>query len=461
YEYDNIGNRTQGVVNGITTAYTYDDNDRLTQQGGEHYRYDDNGSTLEMTIDDTVTAYQYNALNQLIEVQTREAGVVTDTLRYTYDINGIRTRSQENGTDTRFVIDNNQAYAQVVQEQDATGQIQVNYLYGDDLLQQQRDTDISYYHYDGLGSTRLLTDSTGLLTDRYRYDAFGEDLETLGNTVNRYRFTGEQYDANLAFYYLRARYYNPHQGRFTQQDTWMGNNSDPITLHKYLYANANPVNMVDPTGNFSMGSAMSSINTMGTLASIATTSYDVAGMFAESGNGESLPSAGDIGGAVLFGLVGKQVFKPLSKLCQKNKKAKRYCNFVIGYVGAELKIDILAGSKSSNWLNKKRKNTIVGAFDLTNGLSVAEFNRGKGNNPTTHASLGGTPSLGCLDSGTGITVGNCAEFMAANKLLRGGAKRKAIRWTFAYHVDKSGKYGSRGFIKSYCGVCVRMFNVKN
>ena len=39
---------------------------------------------------------------------------------------------------------------------------------------------------------------------------------------------------------------------FTQQDTYMGNNQDPITLHKYLYANANPSNMIDPSGNMSM-----------------------------------------------------------------------------------------------------------------------------------------------------------------------------------------------------------------
>lgn len=32
----------------------------------------------------------------------------------------------------------------------------------------------------------------------------------------------------------------------------MGNNSDPETLHKYLYANADPVNMIDPSGNFSL-----------------------------------------------------------------------------------------------------------------------------------------------------------------------------------------------------------------
>ena len=143
--------------------------------------------------------------------------------------------------------------------------------------------------------------------------------------------------------------------------------------------------------------------------------------------------------------MGKSVFKPLSKLCKRNKKAKRYCNFVIGYVGAELKIDLLARSKSSNWLNKKRKNTIVGAFDLTSGASVAAFNRGKGTNPPapTHRSLA-SASLGCVDSGTGIKIGNCAEFMAANKLLFAGSKRRAIRWTFAYHVDRSGKRGSRG-----------------
>ncbi len=36
-------------------------------------------------------------------------------------------------------------------------------------------------------------------------------------------------------------------------DTWMGNSSDPITLHKYLYAGNDPVNKIDPTGKFSMG----------------------------------------------------------------------------------------------------------------------------------------------------------------------------------------------------------------
>lgn len=32
----------------------------------------------------------------------------------------------------------------------------------------------------------------------------------------------------------------------------MGDDSNPVTLHKYLYANDNPVNMIDPSGRFSL-----------------------------------------------------------------------------------------------------------------------------------------------------------------------------------------------------------------
>ena len=49
--------------------------------------------------------------------------------------------------------------------------------------------------------------------------------------------------------YLRARYMDPSSGRFTQQDTYAGLSRDPASLHKYLYANADPVNMVDPGGD--------------------------------------------------------------------------------------------------------------------------------------------------------------------------------------------------------------------
>jgi hypothetical protein len=50
---------------------------------------------------------------------------------------------------------------------------------------------------------------------------------------------------------LRARYYNQNTGGFTQMDTYAGNSQDPVTLHKYVYANGNPVSFVDPSGYMS------------------------------------------------------------------------------------------------------------------------------------------------------------------------------------------------------------------
>lgn len=35
-------------------------------------------------------------------------------------------------------------------------------------------------------------------------------------------------------------------------DPYSGSIFDPMSLHKYLYANANPITYTDPTGNFSL-----------------------------------------------------------------------------------------------------------------------------------------------------------------------------------------------------------------
>jgi len=56
----------------------------------------------------------------------------------------------------------------------------------------------------------------------------------------------------LGLYYNRARYLNPNTGRFWTVDAFEGNNQDPLSLHKYLYAHGNPVNNVDPNGQFAL-----------------------------------------------------------------------------------------------------------------------------------------------------------------------------------------------------------------
>ena len=79
------------------------------------------------------------------------------------------------------------------------------------------------------------------ITDIYVYDAYGNLLKQTGTTENDYLYTGEQYNALTGLYYLRARYMNPETGTFTSMDMYAGTLDNPVSLHKYLYANANPV----------------------------------------------------------------------------------------------------------------------------------------------------------------------------------------------------------------------------
>jgi RHS repeat-associated protein len=94
------------------------------------------------------------------------------------------------------------------------------------------------------------------VTDTYTYDAFGNLINSTGSTANNYLFAGEQYDPDLGLYYNRARYLDVRVGRFWGMDTEEGGVTRPSSLHKYLYASANPVNRVDPNGHddFSMAS---------------------------------------------------------------------------------------------------------------------------------------------------------------------------------------------------------------
>uniref|UniRef100_UPI0010F9F37E RHS repeat domain-containing protein n=1 Tax=Chitinivorax sp. B TaxID=2502235 RepID=UPI0010F9F37E len=187
------------------------------------------------------------------------------SVRYAYDAEGNRVSQTVNGSaKTSWLVDANRDYAQVLEEQDPTGKA-THFTYGNDLIYQQTQAQKAYFHYDGLGSTRLLTSDTGSVTDTYAYDAWGLRLNKTGNTNNTYLFGGEQHDAQLGMYYLRARYLNPETGRFVSQDTHAGNLANPITLHDYLYANGDPVGNIDPTGKFSMGSIGVTMAIGGTL----------------------------------------------------------------------------------------------------------------------------------------------------------------------------------------------------
>jgi RHS repeat-associated protein len=126
------------------------------------------------------------------------------------------------------------------------------YVRGDDLLAVLRGTGTRFFHADGLGSIRRLTDEAGSVTDSYEYTAFGELISHVGPDPQPYAFAGEPYDPNVGFQYHRARWTDPGTGRFLATDPHPGDAYDPASLHKYLYAGGDPLNRLDPTGQFSL-----------------------------------------------------------------------------------------------------------------------------------------------------------------------------------------------------------------
>ncbi|MES2571975.1 MAG: RHS repeat-associated core domain-containing protein, partial [Verrucomicrobiota bacterium] len=67
---------------------------------------------------------------------------------------------------------------------------------------------------------------------------------------NEYGFAGERFDANAQGYHLRSRFYNPNTGRLIGEDPFEGFLQLPASLHRYTYAQNDPVNLSDPSGTY-------------------------------------------------------------------------------------------------------------------------------------------------------------------------------------------------------------------
>ena len=255
YTYDARGNRAAMTVTGTESyavSYTYDANNRLlTEQKTQGlltdlttYTYDADGNLLSKTVlagngGAAGSTYAYNTLNQLVSATENQR-----TAAYAYNAQGIRTTKVTFSTRTNYLLDG----ANVVGER-LNGEY-VSYLRGANLISRTGNDGTDFYLFNAHGDVTGLADSTGANTRTYDYDAFGVEKGPDPLDENPFRYCGEYFDRETETYYLRARYYDPTIGRFTQQDThWTTANSiygdnpqkinereDKLGLKSYSYA---------------------------------------------------------------------------------------------------------------------------------------------------------------------------------------------------------------------------------
>jgi RHS repeat-associated protein len=242
YFYDPAGNRTQTIINGVTTAYVPNNLNQYTSIGNQTLTYDGDGNLSAMSVGSQTSTYTFNDLNQLVAAST-PAGSFTAQ----YDALGFRISSGLNGQMTRYVIDP-AGLGNVVGMYNASGGSIAHFAYGSGLISRVDSSGAaSYYDFDALGSTAGLSGSAGGYQNHYSYDPIGGLLASSETIANPFQFVGQsgimQDPTGLDF--MRARYYSPAGGRFAS--------SDPIALlsgdlNPYRYVGNSPTGSTDPLG---------------------------------------------------------------------------------------------------------------------------------------------------------------------------------------------------------------------
>ena len=293
YAYDLAGNVT-GIIDNVTPlntqTLTYDDLDRLDTATGSYgffdYAYDQIGN---VTVNPQLGAYAYPASNSSsvrphAVCATGGTGLndcATGTL-YTYDANGnmltgagrTYTWNPENkpltivqgGTTTTFIYDGDGGrvkkivgttttrYLSKLYECDNTNCSRFIWAGSTRIATIAVNTGtVNYWHGDHLGSSSVITDSTGAKVETLTYYPFGGTRTNTSPSTPAidvpYKYTGKELDASTGLYYYEARYYDATLARFISPDTIVSNLRDPQSLNRYSYVGNNPLRYTDPTGH--------------------------------------------------------------------------------------------------------------------------------------------------------------------------------------------------------------------
>lgn len=239
-------------------AYTYDPNQphAVVTAGASTFNYDAVGNQKARP---GIPLISYTAfdLPQLLKL---DGG---DTVMYAYDGDQNRILKRVDGTQASETLYFEDLYERVTID----GEAPVHRYYvaaGSATAVIARranvpDGSLAYLHTDALGSTDIVTDAAGKVTEQRSYDAFGARRNpkwgeppppagSYGSTVSTVGFTGHEDEEDLGLTNMRGRIYDPKVGRFLQTDPIVSDPHFGQAWNPYSYVLNSPLNFVDPTG---------------------------------------------------------------------------------------------------------------------------------------------------------------------------------------------------------------------
>jgi len=237
YGYDPWANMisasvTQGSANGLSASAT-------GKNLLSNYSYDSAGNMLN----DKTNTYTFDAESQL----KTAAG-----LTYTYDGNGNRVQKSSG----KLYWDG--GGSDPLDETDASGNLTDEYVIfgGKRIARRDSSNNVDYYFADHLGTTHVVTNSSGVIQDDSDFYPFGGERPYLSSSGNNYKFTGKERDTETGLDDFDARYYSSTLGRFVSAD-WSATPApvpyadfgDPQSLNLFTYVRNIPTTNVDPNGH--------------------------------------------------------------------------------------------------------------------------------------------------------------------------------------------------------------------
>lgn len=237
YTYDGNGNVITKVDGEEAQDYQYNE---INQLISPVIKYDDHGRIVQ---DDTGYEYSYNDLDQLEQVTDSDGKIVLD---YSYYPDGLLATRKADKNSQRYYYHNGEVNSVLLNNKEG-GSWKTFLFDGQSRIGSYMTGKKPGYYLTGNRSTAALLqggDLKGIDYDTYgAVKKEGVFLEDPKNDSD-FLWNQEHHEVNSGLVYLRSRFYNPRLMRFMTMDSYQVEN-------KYSFGNADPVNMIDPSGHLS------------------------------------------------------------------------------------------------------------------------------------------------------------------------------------------------------------------